>query len=184
MHIHILGASGSGVTTLGNALAQQLDYPYFDSDIYFWLPSDPPFVHMRPPAERNPLLISHLAEHDNWILGGSIFSWSEDVFLDYDLVVFLYLPPEIRLPRLRDREYERYGDAIFTDAETKQKYEMLMARAVDYDEAKGLAKRTLPAHEEWLSRLSAPILELRGDLTVQQRVDAVLKSIEDLRNIC
>lgn len=184
MHIHILGASGSGVTTLGNALAQQLDYPYFDSDNYFWLPSDPPFVNKRPPYERNALLTSHLAEHENWILGGSIFSWSDDVFLDYDLVVFLYLTPQIRLQRLKDREYERYGDALFTDPETKRKYEELIARAIDYDEAKGLAKRTLPAHEAWLSRLSTPILELRADWTVQQRVGAVLRSIEDLRNMC
>lgn len=184
MHIHILGASGSGVTTLGNALAQQLDYPYFDSDSYFWLPSDPPFINKRPPAERNLLLASDLAQHENWILGGSIFSWSKDVFLDYDLVVFLYLQPEIRLQRLRDREYERYGDAIFTDPETKLKYEMLMIWAVDYEEATGLAKRTLKAHEHWLEKLNVPILELRGDLTVQQRVDAVLRSIEDLSNMC
>lgn len=184
MHIHILGASGSGVTTLGKALAKQIDYPYFDSDSYFWLPSDPPFINRRPPEERNPLLISHLAQHDNWILGGSIFSWSEDVFLDYDLVVFLYLPPEIRLQRLRDREYERYGAMIYTDAQRKSQYELFMSWAVDYDEAKGLAKRTLPAHEAWLKTLNVPILELRGDLTVQQRVNAVVKSIEDLRNMC
>lgn len=38
MKIHIFGASGSGVTTLGNALANQLNIPYFDSDHYFGKP--------------------------------------------------------------------------------------------------------------------------------------------------
>lgn len=184
MHIHILGASGSGVTTLGTALAIQLGFPYFDSDDYFWQPSNPPFIHRRPAEERNSLLVSHLQQQDNWVLGGSMFSWSEDIFLDFDLVVFLWLPPKIRLQRLREREYARYGNTIFTDPFRKQQYEILMARAEDYDIAAGVAKRTLIAHEAWLKKLSDPVLELRGDMSVQQRVDAVLKSITDLRNMC
>ena len=32
--IHILGAFGSGTTTLGRALAARLQYPYFDMDDY------------------------------------------------------------------------------------------------------------------------------------------------------
>jgi len=35
--IHILGASGSGTTTLGRALAERLQCPHFDTDDYFWL---------------------------------------------------------------------------------------------------------------------------------------------------
>jgi Shikimate kinase len=40
--IHILGASGSGTTTLGRALAERLQYPHFDTDDSFWVPTDPP----------------------------------------------------------------------------------------------------------------------------------------------
>ncbi|GAB3319388.1 hypothetical protein GCM10027299_11850 [Larkinella ripae] len=36
MKLHLFGASGSGVTTLGTALAAQLHLPYVDSDDYFW----------------------------------------------------------------------------------------------------------------------------------------------------
>ena len=35
--IHILGAAGSGTTTLGRALAERLQCPHFDTDDYFWL---------------------------------------------------------------------------------------------------------------------------------------------------
>ena len=37
--IHILGASGSGTTTLGRALAERLQCRHFDTDDYFWLPT-------------------------------------------------------------------------------------------------------------------------------------------------
>ncbi len=53
MKIHIFGASGSGVTTTGNALAEKLNYQYLDSDAYFWESSAVPFTVKRNPEERN-----------------------------------------------------------------------------------------------------------------------------------
>ncbi|NML64046.1 hypothetical protein HHL22_02400 [Hymenobacter sp. RP-2-7] len=49
MKLHVFGASGAGVTTLGHALSAALGLPYFDSDDYFWLPTKPEFTH-RPPG--------------------------------------------------------------------------------------------------------------------------------------
>lgn len=43
-HIHILGASGSGTTTLARALAVKTGYAHFDTDDYFWLPTKVPFT--------------------------------------------------------------------------------------------------------------------------------------------
>jgi uridine kinase len=43
--IHIAGASGSGVTSLGRALASTLASSHHDihaTDDYFWLPTTPP----------------------------------------------------------------------------------------------------------------------------------------------
>ena len=38
--IHIVGASGAGVTTLGRAVADALAIPHHDTDDFFWLPTD------------------------------------------------------------------------------------------------------------------------------------------------
>jgi adenylate kinase family enzyme len=40
--IHITGASGAGVTTLGRASANALAIPHHDTDDYFWQPTRPP----------------------------------------------------------------------------------------------------------------------------------------------
>lgn len=34
--IHILGASGSGTTSIAKNVCSKLDYAHFDSDNYFW----------------------------------------------------------------------------------------------------------------------------------------------------
>jgi adenylate kinase family enzyme len=41
--IHIMGASGAGVTSLGRALADALAVPHHDTDDYFWQPTIPPY---------------------------------------------------------------------------------------------------------------------------------------------
>ncbi len=62
--IHITGASGSGTTTLGRALAHLANVDHFDTDDYFWEPSDPPFSRPRLRDERIRLL-QHM-EFMNW----------------------------------------------------------------------------------------------------------------------
>ena len=59
--IHVMGASGAGVTTLGRALADALALPHHDSDDYFWLPTTPPYRQQRDIAERLRLRPSRIA---------------------------------------------------------------------------------------------------------------------------
>ena len=50
--IHVTGASGSGVTSLGRALAEALALPHHDTDDYLWKPTTPPYRELRDAAER------------------------------------------------------------------------------------------------------------------------------------
>lgn len=177
MHINIFGASGSGVTTLGKALSEKLDYPYFDSDHYFWFPSDPPFTNRRLPEERNALINNEMAGMENWILGGSIINWNNN--WQFDLSVFLYIPQEVRLQRLRNREYERYGDIIHTDRERNRLYHEFIDWARGYDELI-TNSRNLHSHKNWMNSLKTPLLVIEEDTSVEERVEAVVKKIAEL----
>lgn len=166
MFIHITGASGSGTTTLGAALAPALSVTHLDGDHYYWLPSTPPFQHKRDPAERYALLRADLRAAAGAVASGSMMGWGADVEEAFDLVVFLYLPAGIRVDRLRRRELERYGrvdDAFLT-------------WAAQYDEGPPEG-RSLARHEEWLARRTCPVLRLTGDESVAQRVDRVLRAL-------
>jgi len=50
--VHITGASGSGTTTLGRALAERLGWMHLDTDDFYWLPTDPPYREKRPAETR------------------------------------------------------------------------------------------------------------------------------------
>ncbi|NSL85948.1 adenylate kinase [Chitinophaga sp. Mgbs1] len=179
MKLHLFGASGTGVTTLGRVLAAEWQVPYFDSDDYFWEPSDPPFTVRRPADVRNARMQADIAAHPAWILGGSVINWGDQVFPVFDLIVFLWLPPEIRMQRLRERELDRYGTVIITDPVRKRLYEDFIAWAADYDQPTGLSGRTIHAHEAWISRQQAPVLQLRGDLSVTERMARIIAAIKN-----
>jgi adenylate kinase family enzyme len=177
MHINIFGASGSGVTTLGKTLSENLGYPYFDSDHYFWFPSDPPFTDRRPPEERNTMINNEMAGNENWILGGSVINWNNN--WQFGLSVFLYIPQKVRIQRLQERELERYGDIIYTDRERNRLYNEFIEWARGYDELITNG-RSLHSHKNWMSNLTTPLLVIEGDTTVEERVEVVLGKIGEL----
>lgn len=156
MKLHILGASGSGVTTLGELLSEKLGLKYFDSDDYFWIRTDVPFTQRCNPIERNQQIADALSQSENWILGGSIIDWGENLFPEFDLIIFLYLPANIRIERLKKREFEKFGNIIFEDKKRAEQFNKYLAWATDYDNDTGIAKRTLKAHQNWLLKKIAP----------------------------
>ena len=180
MQLHVFGASGTGVTTLGQALSAALHVPYFDSDAYFWRATEPPFTQRRPAAARNARLARDLADATSWILGGSIGGWDAAwLTAPFNLVVFLWLPPDLRLRRLRAREHARYGERLATDPAQAARTQAFLEWAAGYDDSSTGGTRTLANHERWLTQFASPALELRGDLSVAQRVAAVRAALRN-----
>lgn len=178
--IHILGASGSGTTTLGRALAQRLTCRHLDTDDYFWLPTDPPFQHVRARGERQALLGAELALPGGWVLSGSLCGWG-DVFIPlFDLVVFLWLPSEVRLARLQEREQSRYGaDAITAGGRLHQRHTTFMEWAAAYDDG-GFEIRSRRLHDEWLRALPCAVLRLTDPHPIEVHLEQILPHLDDL----
>ena len=166
MHIHVTGASGSGTTTLAQALANSLALRHLDADNYYWLPTSPPFKRKREASERFALLRNELQANSSVVLSGSVMGWGSEIEDSFSLIVFVYLAAELRIERLRLRELERFG----------QVDQAFLQWASEYD--KGPSKgRSLAKHEEWLAKRPCPILRLGGDLSVAERVAHVLRAL-------
>ena len=78
----VLGASGTGTSTLGRHLSRALDCFHADSDSYFWKPTDPPFQEARELAEIQRLLAHDLSSHSHLVLTGSFCSWGDRLETD------------------------------------------------------------------------------------------------------
>ena len=174
--IHILGASGSGTTTLGAALGLALAIPHSDSDAFYWLPTDPPFTTARPLAARQALLIDQLKADASWVLSGSATAWAQPIERLYDLIVYLQLDPTLRMERLRQREQTRYGARIAAGGDMAAASRAFLRWAAAYDTA-GAEQRSRVLHEAWLASQTAPVLRLNTAAALPHLVAAVKSAL-------
>lgn len=163
MRILITGAAGSGTSTLAAAVADATQASCIETDDYFWLPTAPPYQHKRDVAERAAVLLQDIRSHPNTVVAGSLIDWGQELEHAFDLIVFLYIPTELRLARLKVREERRFGKAD----------PAFLAWAAQYDA--GTAEgRSLERHNLWLSTRKCEVLRLEGDLSPETRLQRVL----------
>lgn len=176
--IHITGASGCGVSTLGGALASRLGATHLDTDDFYWLPTDPPYRETRERTERLRLIEKAMdAARTGWVLSGSLDGWGDPLIPRFERVVFLSAPTEVRLARLKAREQQRYGDGIAPGGPLEQKHRDFIAFAEGYETGVftgALAGRHRARHEAWLARLPCPVVRLDAALPIEALVDAVI----------
>ncbi len=176
-HIHIMGASGAGVTTLGRAVAEQLGCPHHDTDDYYWLPTEPPYRKKRSVEERLSLMRRDFLALPAWVLSGSLDEWSETLVPLFDLVVFVDTPTEIRLRRLREREARDFSkEAVAPGGWRHQETEEFIEWASHYDDGTREG-RNRPRHEAWLKTLPCPVMRVDGAKPTAEMVEGVLVSL-------
>lgn len=163
MHILVTGAAGSGTSTLGKALANELNAAFIEADDFYWLETSPPFTQKRPVEERRRLMISSLKNHSSAVVSGSVMKWGEQIENTFDVVIFLYIEAHIRLTRLRERETHLFGAADPAFLEWAAQY--------DQGTAPG---RSLARHRAWLETRSCRVIKLEGAMSVSEQI-AILR---------
>jgi len=155
--VHIVGASGSGTTSLAVAIAARFGHRHLDTDDFFWMRTDPPFREKRPHEERLALLIPQ-----------------------FELVVFLVVPTPVRLARLRARAVARYGrHAIAPGGRLHAAHVEFLEWAGRYD-AGDLEMRSHALHEAWLAALPCPVVRLDGDRSIDEQLAALASRLARL----
>jgi adenylate kinase family enzyme len=171
--IHITGASGAGVTSLGRALADALAISHHDTDDYFWRPTNPPYREIREVTDRLRLTREVFLDRSDWVLSGSLDGWGDPIIPLFDLVVFLYVPTTIRLERLRAREARCFGtDAVAPGGSFYQQAEEFIEWASHYDDGT-VEGRNLARHQAWLASLPCRVMRLDGTRPLPELVKEV-----------
>lgn len=172
---HITGASGSGVTTIGSALASASGLPHHDTDDYFWLPTEPPYKKTRPIKDRIRLMNEMFVPRSGWVLSGSLVGWAQELEAIFSLVVFVSAPTPIRLERLRTREELRHGAGTTLVGGSKHEdTKAFFEWAANYDDP-SLGGRSRVQHEAWLQTLTCEIIRVDGTGRVDEIIGDILK---------
>lgn len=179
--IHVFGASGSGTSTLASAIAAAYGHRHLDTDDFYWLPTDPPYREPRPLDARLELLRLAVSAGPRWVLSGSLCGWGDPLVPEFDLVVFVVVPTDVRLARLRARERGRYGhEPIAPGGSLHEAHVEFLDWAARYDTGSP-EMRSRAMHDAWLASLTTPSIRLDGDRPVDEqvkRIEAALRRME------
>jgi adenylate kinase family enzyme len=170
----ITGAPGCGVTTLAGALAARLGAVHIDTDDHYWVATDPPYREKRDVAGRLRRIGAEQARTGRWVMSGALEGWAESAIQDAGLIVFLEVPTELRLARLRRREQARFGDTLLPGGAMHDTHAEFLAWAAEY-ELGTQPGRSRPRQERWLAGVTKPVLRLDGTRPAGELVAAILR---------
>jgi len=175
--IHIFGASGSGTTTLGKKICEELGYTMMDSDDYFWLPTDPKFTRKRPAEKRIELMKRDIEQSENVVISGSLTDWGDPLIPFFTLAVRIEMDPQQRIERLIQREKDRFGLRIAPGGDMYAQHLAFVEWARSYDTG-GVDRRSKAKHDQWQKLLACQILHLDGADTLENNFMKVKQSID------
>lgn len=174
--IHIYGASGSGTSTIGEAIAKEYGHKHMDTDDYYWIPTNPPFTTKRNVNERISLMEQDIKSNDSVVISGSLSGWG-DVFIPYfELAIRVVTPTEIRLERLKEREYRHFGNRILEHGDMFKEHNSFIGWASEYDTGDEYM-RSKAMHDKWSRLLLCEQVMVDGSRPVDEILDILSQSI-------
>jgi len=149
--IILVGANGTGKSTLGRELARVLDFSHFDVEDYYFYKTEIPYTAERPYDERNDLLLADIKKHGSFVMSGNISGWSEIFLPMLDLAVLLKAPKDVRMKRIEAREYARWGDRIHEGGDMYESHQKFKDFAANRDDFK---------IEQQMDLFTCPVIEI------------------------
>ncbi len=154
----ICGGNGAGKSTLGRALADKTGWVFRDIEDYYFPKTNPdfPYAVQRTEAEIADMLYVDLQQDAPFILAAVRGNYSEKVAAMFTSAVFIRVPKEIRMKRVRQRALDRFGDRVLEGGDLYESENAFYAL---------IEKRNDQTILDWLNTLNIPVMELELDGT-------------------
>lgn len=109
--IMVCGLNGSGKSTLGKALADRMGYYFIDNETLFFPKTDLNYMFASPRSKKEVerLLLDEVREHENFVFAAVKGNYGEEIMRLYQYIVLIDVPKDIRMRRVRERSFQRFG---------------------------------------------------------------------------
>lgn len=176
MIIHVMGASGSGTSSLGEFLAQKLGFNLIESDYYKWEQTDPPFQIMRSVDESNRLLMEEINKGENLIITGSLHA-NPVTFPYIDLIIYLTCPTKERLKRVQNRDVALGRNSLEAEGKVRENFLGFLELAKNYNK-KDLTCRSKASQKYVIKQSGVPVIKISTNQKVDKVRSKILKKIK------
>ena len=168
--IQICGLNGCGKSTIGKALAEELGFHFIDNEnLYFSRTTVyEPYTSPKSRTEVERLLMDEVHEHDNFVFAAVKGDYGKEILPYYSYIVLVEVPKEIRLQRVRNRSFQKFGNRMLPGGDLHDQeeafFKMVESRPEDYV-------------EKWVQTLNCPVIKIDGTKPVPENVAWIVKQI-------
>ncbi len=171
--ILVCGLNGSGKSTLGKALAKRLDFHFIDNEDLFFPKTDPDYTYAspRPKSEVEKLLVNEVTAHENFVFAAVHGDYGKDIIALYDLAILIEVPKDIRMLRVRDRSFQKFGSRMLRGGDLYEQEEQFFQL---------VSSRPEDMTEKWLQTLRCPVIRADGTKPIEENITIILKQIKQI----
>lgn len=176
--IIVCGLNGSGKSTLGKALADALQFHFIDVEDLYFPKTDPNYLYASPRNEDEvaKLLAKEIKAHENFVFASvrgkfgrrTLPNQGIDVQAVYQYIVLIQVPKDIRMKRVRDRAFQKFGNRVLPGGDLYEVeeafYDQISARPDDYA-------------EKWMEFMDCPVIRVDGTKPIKENVAFIIKQL-------
>lgn len=170
--VNIFGSSGSGSTTLAKSIARDYEYKFIDVDDYLWQKTDPPFTQRNTNAIACKLIQDALDDQLPAVISGSLVGIADELKPEIDLFIYINLDKYIRINRIKEREFQRFGKRILPGGDLYEQHINFLQWISDYEDNPETL-RSRRQHLLWLEDVTSPVLKITEELTLEELLKLV-----------
>lgn len=166
--IIVCGGNGAGKSTLGRNIAKELKYKFIDIEDYYFPKTETGYIYStsRSREEVGNLLLEDMKKNSNLILASVKGNYGDEAASMFTCAVFISVPKEIRIKRVRDRSFQKFGDRILPDGDQYEKEK----RFFDMVE-----RRSEQDVEDWLKSICVPVIRVDGTMPIDNNTEVIIR---------
>lgn len=170
MGILICGLNGSGKSTVGKLLADRLGYLFIDNEELYFPNRDSDYSYSSAASkdEAIHLLEEKIKENRDFVFSAVRGDYGDRLISDLDYIVLIEVPREIRLQRVYDRSFSKYGERILSGGDLFEKENEWFSR---------VGNRPEEYITGWIATINCPIVRIDGTLPAEENVDYIVLEI-------
>ena len=174
--IMICGMNGSGKSTLGKALAERINFRFIDNEnLYFQRSAtNEPYGNGRTKEEVIALLMEEVREYPDFVFVAVKGDYGQEILPLYNYIVMVEVLRDIRLERVRNRSFMKFGERMLPGGDLYEKEEQWF---------KLVESRPENYAEEWLKSMDCPVIRVDGTKPVEENIDYILGQIKILKGV-
>lgn len=169
--ILVCGLNGSGKSTLGKTLAETIGFHFIDNEDLYFPKKNPEYLFDSPRSDEEveKILMHEVRVHENFVFAAVKGNYGVDILSYYKYVVLIDAPKDIRLQRVRNRSYQKFGDRMLQGGDLYEREEEFFHH---------VSSRTENEVEEWVQLLNCPIIRVDGTKSIEDNIVFITEKLQ------